>query len=73
VDDRTESLNRKVRDAQLKSIPLIVTIGNREKEAGTLSVRTLDGTVHHGIAQGDFVEKVTAQVAGRKLDGDVFA
>jgi hypothetical protein len=44
-----------------------------EKEAGTLSVRTLDGTVHHGIAQGDFVEKVTAQVAGRKLDGDVFA
>ncbi len=73
VDDRAESLNRKVRDAQLKNIPFIVTIGNREKEAGTLSVRTLDGTVHHGIATTQFADKVTAHVAVRALSGDIFS
>ncbi len=45
VDDRTESLNRKVREAQLANVPLILTMGNKEKEAGTVAVRTLDGTV----------------------------
>ena len=33
VDDRAESLNKKIRDAQLGNVPLIITIGNKEKEA----------------------------------------
>ena len=45
VDSRTESLNKKVREAQLQYIPIILTIGGKEKEASTLSVRTLDGNV----------------------------
>ena len=45
VDSRTESLNKKVRDAQLENIPLILTIGDKEKKSKTLSVRTLDGNV----------------------------
>ncbi|MFH1981785.1 MAG: threonine--tRNA ligase [Pseudomonadota bacterium] len=73
MDDRTQSLNRKVRDAQLKNIPLIVTIGNREKEAGTLSVRTLDGTVRQGIADAAFLDGVTRHVASRSLGYDIFA
>lgn len=72
VDDRTESLNRKVRDAQLANIPLIVTIGQKEKEAGTLSVRTLDGAVRYGLAMDTFVDRVTAHVRERRLDLDVF-
>ena len=72
VDDRTESLNRKVRDAQLQKVPLIVTIGNREKEAGTLSVRTLDGTVHYGIDEAEFLERVNDHIRSRALDYAVF-
>ena len=37
VDNRPESLNKKIRDAQLNHIPLILTIGTKEKESGTLS------------------------------------
>ena len=37
VDYRSESLNKKVRDAQLNKIPLILTCGAKEKEAGTVS------------------------------------
>ena len=43
VDDRAESLNKKVREAQLNQIPLILTVGGKEKESGALAVRTLDG------------------------------
>ncbi|MGD2038320.1 MAG: threonine--tRNA ligase, partial [Desulfobacterales bacterium] len=42
IDDRAESLNKKVREAQLNQIPLILTVGGKEKESGTLAVRTLD-------------------------------
>jgi threonyl-tRNA synthetase len=73
VDDRTESLNRKVREAQLAKTPLILTCGAKEKEAGTVSVRTLDGTVRYGIPMDRFMEQVTAHVAERKLELDLFA
>ena len=73
VDSRTESLNRKVRDAQLAKTPLILTIGAKEKEAGTLSVRTLDGKVRYGISQQDFLSRVLAHVKDRRIDFDIFS
>jgi len=70
VDQRSESLNKKVRDAQLNKIPLILTLGGKEKEAGTVSVRTLDGQVKHGVAVDLFEQCVLENVARRKLDLD---
>lgn len=72
VDSRTESLNKKVRDAQLNNIPLILTIGKKEKESKTLSVRTLDGSVKHGIAHENFIERVLSHINQRKLALDIF-
>lgn len=73
VDGRTESLNKKVRDAQLNQIPLIVTIGNKEKESGKLSVRTLDGTVKHGVTHEAFLTKVINHIKARELHLDFFS
>ncbi len=73
VDRRSESLKKKVRDAQLQKIPLILTCGAKEQEQGTVSVRTLDGKVRHGIDLSDFVEKVTHNIAERRLELDLFA
>lgn len=39
VDDRSESLGRKIRDAGKEWVPYIVVIGEREVKTGTLSVR----------------------------------
>jgi len=39
IDDRDETLAKKVRDAEMKWIPYIVVIGKREVEEGKLSVR----------------------------------
>jgi len=72
VDKRTESLNKKVREAQLSKIPLIITVGEKEKSAGTLSVRTLDGQVHYGVGQDLFIKAVLANVRERRLTLDIF-
>ncbi len=55
VDDRTETTQKKVRDAQLQKIPLMVTIGDKEVENHTLAVRTLDGKVKFGVKKEDFL------------------
>ncbi len=72
VDGRTESLNKKVREAQIDKIPLILTIGSKEKESGTLSVRTLDGKVRFGITHEDFLNRTLEHIKEKKLDLDIF-
>ena len=72
VDSRTESLNKKVREAQLQYIPLILTIGGKEKEAGTLSVRTLDGNVKYGVTHQGFMDTVLPHIRDRKLSLNIF-
>jgi len=42
VDDRTESVGRKIRDAELAKLPYMVIFGDREAESGRLSVRSHD-------------------------------
>jgi threonyl-tRNA synthetase len=39
VDDRTESVGRKIRDAELQKIPNMLIVGDREAEEGTVSLR----------------------------------
>jgi threonyl-tRNA synthetase len=73
VDSRSESLKKKVRDAQLQQIPLILTCGAREKDEGTVSVRTLDGKVRQGISMAAFQEQVLNHIAERRLALDLFA
>ncbi len=67
VDSRTESLNKKVREAQLQYIPIILTIGGKEKEASTLSVRTLDGHVKYGVSHETFLNTVHTHIRNREL------
>jgi threonyl-tRNA synthetase len=73
VDSRTESLNKKVREAQLQYVPLILTIGGKEKEAGTLSVRTLDGNVKYGVSHQSFLDTVLPHLRNRELSLNIFA
>ena len=43
VDDRTESIGRKIRDAELRKIPYMLVIGDREAESGSVAVREHGG------------------------------
>jgi threonyl-tRNA synthetase len=39
VDDRNETIGRKIRDNEMKRIPFLLVVGEKEQEAGTISVR----------------------------------
>jgi len=39
LDDRTESVGRKIREAELRKIPYMLVVGDREAESGAVSVR----------------------------------
>jgi threonyl-tRNA synthetase len=39
IDDRTESIGRKIRDTELKKVPFMLIVGEKEAEANTVSVR----------------------------------
>ena len=54
-------------------IPLILTIGNKERESDTLSVRTLEGNVQHGISHEEFLSRVNKHIIQKKLDLDIFS
>ena len=73
VDDRSESLKKKIREAQLNQIPLIITAGEKERDQNTLSVRTLDGKVRFGIGIDAFISSAMENIKARKLALDIFA
>jgi len=39
IDDRTESIGRKIRDTEVKKIPFMFIVGEKEEESNTISVR----------------------------------
>ena len=56
VDDRTESVGRKIRDAELQKIPYMLVVGDREAEEGTVAVRRHGEGDEGTVALGEFVE-----------------
>ena len=43
LDDRSEKMQGKIRDAQMQKIPYMLVIGDREEKEGKVAVRTRDG------------------------------
>ncbi len=46
IDDSTESVGKKIREAQLEQYNYILTVGDKEVESRNISVRTRDNVVH---------------------------
>ena len=55
IDDSNESMNKKIRNAQLLQINYMLTVGDKELENKTVSLRTRDNVVHGEIGLALFV------------------
>ena len=55
LDDREEKLGYKLREANLKKIPLVIILGDKEKENGNISYRKHGSTETVTISIDDFV------------------
>ena len=64
VDDRSERMNQKIRQAQLQKTPYMLVVGDREAEAAAAAVRTRDGDNHGALPLADVAAMLTAELAG---------
>ncbi len=67
LDDRTESISRKIRDAELRKIPYMLVVGDREQEAGEVGLR-LHGSGDAGaLAVDEFRTRLIDEIQLRSL------
>lgn len=67
VDESSESVSKKVRDAQLEQYNYILTVGDKEIEEKNVSVRTRDNVLHGQMEIDAFFDLITDERAKRKL------
>ncbi|MBI4334055.1 MAG: threonine--tRNA ligase [Chloroflexi bacterium] len=64
IDDRSERMNLKIREAQLEKVPYMLVIGDREMAGSQVAVRERSGKDLGPMALDRFIEMVQAQGAG---------
>jgi len=67
VDDSSERMQAKIRDAQVQKVPYMLVIGDREMNAGQVNLRLRDGNVPGAMAVDDFIALAQAAVAEKRL------
>ncbi|MGQ0561604.1 MAG: threonine--tRNA ligase, partial [Gemmatimonadota bacterium] len=69
LDERTETLNYKIRDAETHKVPYMAVLGKREAAEGTVAVRRQGaGAKQEVMPRADFVARLSEQIASRALD-----
>ena len=68
LDERSETLNYKIRDAETHKVPYMAVVGQREAEAHSVAVRARGaGNKQEILPVGEFVEKLKKEVSLREL------
>jgi threonyl-tRNA synthetase len=67
VDDRSERMQAKLRDAQEQKVPVMLVLGDRDQEAGAVSPRLRTGESTQGIGLATFIADLKGRVERREL------
>ncbi len=68
TDLRNEKIGYKIREAQLQKIPYMLVVGDKEAEAGTVSVRTRAGVDLGAMPLDEFMDKIGEEISTRSKD-----
>ena len=63
IDDRSEKIGKKIRDNELKRIPYLLIIGEKEAESGTVSVRKQGEGDKGSMKIEEFADFIKAEIA----------
>jgi threonyl-tRNA synthetase len=66
VDDRPESMGKRIRDGQLQKVPYLLVVGDREAETAEVAVRER-GEQKGSLLIADIVERIAGEVRERRL------
>jgi threonyl-tRNA synthetase len=67
VDETSESVNKKIRNAQLMQYNYMLTVGDKELENRTIALRTRDNVVHGELKLDAFLSAIEKEAATRSL------
>ena len=67
TDESNEKLGAKIRDAQLRKVPYMLVVGEKEVAAGTVSVRKRTGGDQVSLSIDEFVAQARAVITARSL------
>jgi threonyl-tRNA synthetase len=67
LDDRTESISRKIRDAELHKVPFMLVVGDREQDTGTVGVREHRAGDTGSVGLEEFVGRLEQMIESRTL------
>jgi threonyl-tRNA synthetase len=62
VDERSERMNAKIRDAQNQKIPYMLVIGDKEAEAGAVALRLRNGENPGAMPLADFIARAKKDI-----------
>jgi threonyl-tRNA synthetase len=65
LDERSERMNAKIRDAQKQKIPYMLVLGDNEMNNGQVSLRVRDGSQQNSIPLGEFITRAKDRIARR--------
>ena len=65
TDLRNEKIGYKIREAQMQKLPYMLVVGDKEAEAGTVSVRTRGGVDLGAMPVDDFIAKIKEEIKTR--------
>ena len=63
IDDRNEKIGRKIRDNELKRVPYMVVVGEKEAAEGLVSMRKQGGGEQATMSMEEFAQRINAEVA----------
>ena len=65
IDDRNEKIGRKIRDNELKRVPYMVLVGEKEAADGTVAMRKQGGGEQATMSVADFAKRINDEVAAQ--------
>ncbi len=65
IDERSETMQSKIRDAQIEKIPYMLIVGDREEKEEQVSIRKRSGENVNGKDFKDFLEEIKKEIALR--------
>ena len=68
TDLRNEKIGYKIREAQMQKIPYMLVVGDKEAEAGNVSVRTRAGVDLGAMPLDEFMAKIGEEISTRSKD-----
>lgn len=67
LDDRNETMGKRIREAQLEKIPYMLVVGAKEKEDGTVSVRSRKGENIGAMSVKDAAARFVAETKAKTI------